>query len=283
MKFIHRAYILIVLILLQSCIVLLLSNKVIINSLNISNILINYPLVISIIINLLGLSSIICIYYIISFLKKEKKSIEQLHNSKEVIEALRGQKHDFQNHLNIISGLIQLNKPEKALEYTHSICGKTNEIFSISKINNMEVAALLYRKYAIAENKGINVELDIDSYLENIHINSIDLCKILFNLIDNAIHELENCKEDEKILSIQISEIKNEYIITIINSYPILSEDLYDKIFQCGFTTKKASSHGYGLNIVKQLVNKNNGTITVESYDGVGTIFTVFLPMKQTQ
>lgn len=213
-----------------------------------------------------------------NIIKEERESVKELNNSKEVIEALRGQKHDFQNHLNVISGLIQLGKADKALDYTFNICGKTNEIFSISKIKNVEVAALLYRKYAIAENSGIAVELDIDSYLEDIKISSLDLCKILFNLIDNAIYELQNCNAEEKILSIDISQIDNQYIISITNSYPIISEDIQKKLFQVGFSTKDGEDHGHGLPIVKSIVHKNSGKITVESYEGVGTIFTVFLP-----
>ncbi len=276
-----KAYILIALILLQNLIVLFVSNNAILIWENISSSNFKYPVSIWLIMLILSLCSFICLYFIMNIIKEEKESIKELNNSKEVIEALRGQKHDFQNHLSIISGLIQLGKPEKALEYTFNVCGKTNEVFSISKIKNVEVAALLYRKYAIAENSGITVELDIDSYLENIKISSLDLCKILFNLIDNAIYELENCNADEKILSISIFQTDNEYIISITNSSPIISEEIKNKLFQVGFSTKEGPDHGHGLPIVKSIVHKNSGRLTVESYEGVGTIFTVFLPKKK--
>lgn len=273
-----KAYILIALILIQNLIVLFVANNAVLIWENISSSSFKYPVSIWLIMLVLSISSFICLYFIMNIIKEERESVKELNNSKEVIEALRGQKHDFQNHLNVISGLIQLGKADKALDYTFNICGKTNEIFSISKIKNVEVAALLYRKYAIAENSGIAVELDIDSYLEDIKISSLDLCKILFNLIDNAIYELQNCNAEEKILSIDISQIDNQYIISITNSYPIISEDIQKKLFQVGFSTKDGEDHGHGLPIVKSIVHKNSGKITVESYEGVGTIFTVFLP-----
>ncbi|WP_138205022.1 sensor histidine kinase [Haloimpatiens lingqiaonensis] len=273
-----KAYILIALILIQNLIVLFVANNAVLIWENISSSSFQYPISIWLIMLILSISSFICLYFIMNIIKEERESVKELNNSKEVIEALRGQKHDFQNHLNVISGLIQLGKADKALDYTFNICGKTNEIFSISKIKNVEVAALLYRKYAIAENSGIAVELDIDSYLEDIKISSLDLCKILFNLIDNAIYELQNCNAEEKILSIDISQIDNQYIISITNSYPIISEDIQKKLFQVGFSTKDGEDHGHGLPIVKSIVHKNSGKITVESYEGVGTIFTVFLP-----
>ncbi|RKD23679.1 Sensor_kinase_SpoOB-type, alpha-helical domain [Caminicella sporogenes DSM 14501] len=277
MKLKTKAYILVLLILLQSLSIMFLTNNLIINLMG-KIIIYEYPTFVGIILNILGFIAIINVFYIIKFLKKEEESIRKLNRSKEVIEALRGQKHDFNNHLNVIAGMIQLNKPNKALEYIYNICGKTNEFFSISKIENVEVAAILYSKFAIAESKGITVELDINTSLSELKIDNIELSKILFNLLDNAIYELEKSTEDEKILTIDIGESDDRYFISIINSYPILSPKLYDKIFEKGFSTKKGENHGYGLNIVKKIVEKNKGQITVESYEGVGTIFTVIFP-----
>ncbi|WP_373899124.1 sensor histidine kinase [Haloimpatiens sp. FM7315] len=278
MKFKNKTSLLMLLILLQNVVVMFFTNNVLMSYNNIKPVNFKYPLTLPLIVDILGISSIICVVFIIDFVKKERRIKNELNSSKEIIDALKGQKHDFQNHLSIISGLIQLGKSEKALDYTFNICGKTNEIFSISKISNTEVAALLYKKHAIAESKGITVELDIDSFLDNVKIDSIDLCKILFNLIDNAIEGLQNCSEDKKILSIATAEVGDTYSIAISNSFPILSKSVYSKLFEIGYSTKKGNNHGHGLPIVKHLVEKNKGNLTVESYEGVGTIFTVFLP-----
>jgi len=278
MKIQTKAYILVVLILLQSMIVMFLTNGFILDLMGKIIVNFQYPYFIGIMLNIFGLAAIFCVFYILNFLKKEQQSIEKLNHSKEVIEVLRGQKHDFNNHLNVIAGMIQLNKTERALDYIYNICGKTNEIFSISKIDNIEVSATLYRKCAIAESKGINVEIDISSSLENLAIDSIEISKILFNLLDNAIYELENSMEEEKILTIDIWEQEDKYIIAIGNSIPILPPELYDEIFKRGYSTKGGDGHGYGLSIVKGVVEKNGGKITVESYEGIGTIFTVLLP-----
>ena len=91
---------------------------------------------------------------------------------------------------------------------------------------------------------------------------------------------MEQSRENEKILTIDITEQNNQYIFAIGNSYPILSQQMHDKIFEQGYSTKEGIGHGYGLSIVKKIIQHNKGKITVESYDGVGTIFTVFLPKK---
>lgn len=216
-----KASTLILLILLQSISIFFLTHNKIAQILS-KSFVYNYPVFFIFFLNFLGIAAIINVFYVFIFLKKEEKSIKKLSDSREVIEALKGQKHDFNNHMSVVEGMISLKKYDKARSYIHNICGKTNEIFSISKIENIEVAAILYKKVAIAENKGINVEIDINTHLENLVVNSIDLSKIFFNLLDNAIWELEFAPFEEKILSIDIHEHEENYIIIIGNSYPVL-------------------------------------------------------------
>ncbi len=282
MKINKRVYILIIiLILLQSIATTLITNQVIVTSMNGSEFNYNYPRALGLLINGLGISVVIWVFYIIKLLEKHQDATRKINGSTEVIEALRGQKHDFHNHLNVIAGLIQLRKGDNALGYIKKVSGNTTKMFSISNVENPEVAAILYRKYAIAENKGISVEIDIRSDLDDIAIDSVDLSTILFNLVDNAIYELDNCREAEKLLTVDICEQDNEYAFTVVNSYPILSSELHEQIFKQGYTTKGGNGHGHGLSTVKQLVLHNKGKIDVESYEGVGTIFTVFLPKKR--
>jgi PAS domain S-box-containing protein len=61
----------------------------------------------------------------------------------------------------------------------------------------------------------------------------------------------------------------------------IKAEDL-DKIFDPYFSTKEKSSSkgaGLGLAIVHSIINKHEGKITVESMPGIGTTFTLYLPV----
>lgn len=271
----------IILILLQSIATALITNQSVLSVMSYDKrVLYNYPNTLGLLINGLGLSVVIWVFYIVKLVEREQEANRKLNHSTEVIEALRGQKHDFHNHLNVITGLIQLGKGNKAVDYIQKVSGETTKMFSISNVGNTEVAAILYRKCAIAESKGIVVDLDVGCSLENIPINSVDMCTIIFNLMDNAIYELEQSREDDRILTVDITEQEKEYIFVIGNSYPVISKDLHDKIFKQGYSTKQGAGHGYGLSIVKKIVSRNKGEVTVESYEGVGTIFTVFLPKR---
>jgi sensor histidine kinase regulating citrate/malate metabolism len=232
---------------------------------------------------LLVLSAILILYYVVKYLETEKQSIIKLNNSLEVINALKSQKHDFINHLAVIGGMLQLDKKKESLDYINKICGYVEKAFSISQIKNVELQALLYRKCAIAESKEIKVELSIESDLSNVAMDSIELSKVVFNVMDNAIYELETAKDYPKILTIEMYEEDGCYIIVITNSYPILDPNLYEEIFKQGYTTKEANGeHGHGLAIIRNVIKRNKGKIYVESGQDFGTRFVLSLHKKET-
>lgn len=280
MNLYKKAYILVITILVQGAIVFIMANRYILDYIGNTMMIYRFYNLGSVFALGLGLTSIVNLGFILKFLDNERQSIEKLNNSQEVINALKAQKHDFLNHLAVIDGFLQLQKHERASGYIRSICGQVEQGFNISGIENLEIQALLYRKLAIAENKGIEVKLDIQTDLANIDISSINLCKIIFNLIDNAIYELENGKDEEKILTISFVEENTFYYISITNSTPVLPKELYNRVFEQGYSTKAGGDHGFGLSIVKTIVKQNKGSIKLESSEEMGTRFTIILPIS---
>ncbi len=68
-------------------------------------------------------------------------------------------------------------------------------------------------------------------------------------------------------------------MLKIQNNGPEIPDKILNKIFDSGFTTKenKESNNGFGLAIVKELVESYNGKIQVSSTDEF-TEFTIYLP-----
>ena len=66
--------------------------------------------------------------------------------------------------------------------------------------------------------------------------------------------------------------------IRIQDNGPGISKDIIDKIFARGFTTK-AGNRGFGLSIVKQIVDYSGGDINIIQENG--TIWDIFIPMKR--
>ena len=68
--------------------------------------------------------------------------------------------------------------------------------------------------------------------------------------------------------------------IKIIDSGPGIPEEVSGHIFEPFVTTKKTGT-GLGLAISKRIMTAHRGNIEVKSYPGGGTVFAVYLPIKQ--
>ncbi|GAB6137536.1 two-component system histidine kinase PnpS [Halanaerobaculum tunisiense] len=127
-----------------------------------------------------------------------------------------------------------------------------------------------------AEQKNIDVQLDIESDLPKITGNQEQLSRLLINLIDNALKytpaggrvEVKSYTENDKL----VIEVED-------NGMGIPQEDI-SRIFERFYRVNKARSRelggtGLGLSIVKHIVEQHNGIIEVESELEVGTKFIV--------
>ena len=107
-------------------------------------------------------------------------------------------------------------------------------------------------------------------YVDPVHIN-----QVLINLVENAYQAMN---EGGKLV-INGENKNDQVLITINDNGSGISEDHLTKLFEPLFTTK-AKGIGLGLAISKNLVENNGGTIVVESEEGEGSTFTLFLPGK---
>lgn len=110
---------------------------------------------------------------------------------------------------------------------------------------------------------------------ENLDISSVDMCSILGNLIDNAIHATHKLDADKRKISIVIHYDKKRLIISISNMFD--GKIVYDgdKIVSIN---KDKTNHGLGLLSVKATVNKYNGLIEVEDIDNTFVV-TIIIPI----
>jgi signal transduction histidine kinase len=96
----------------------------------------------------------------------------------------------------------------------------------------------------------------------------------LMNLLQNA---MEAVDDKDGYIEIMIGEENRFVRIDISDNGPGISDTLLEKIFEPLVTTK---SKGYGLGLAasRQLIEANQGFIDVRSKEGVGSVFSVYLP-----
>ncbi|AGK97487.1 sensor histidine kinase [Clostridium pasteurianum] len=195
----------------------------------------------------------------------------QLKNMEEIIKIIRQEKHDFANHINVIWGLCSLNKPnavEQIKTYVMGISDTLHSSFKYIDTGNDCLSALLSIKNSYAVKNNINFDVIIDEPFSSIEINENDLISIISNLVDNAFEAFQlKSNIENKEISIETFSESNKFFIEISNNGDMIPEDIQDKIFDRGFSTKtkKSQDHGFGLYIIKQLIKQNNGNIFLES------------------
>ncbi|WBW97104.1 ATP-binding protein [Oceanirhabdus sp. W0125-5] len=210
-----------------------------------------------------------------------KHMAEELAGTRKMTCALRAQNHEFMNKLHTISGLIQLEEYDEAIEYISDISHERQEVSNIlnKKINNVHIAGLLLAKYNKATEAKISMEIDPKSNMEKIpdSVTVEEVCSIVGNLIENSMDEL--VKYEEGKIFVKLNSDENGLSIRVKDNGPGIPEDIRDKIFERGFTTK-SGSRGFGLSIIKQIIEYAEGSIEISQDNGA--VWDIFIPMERS-
>jgi PAS domain S-box-containing protein len=191
-----------------------------------------------------------------------KELVDEQQRCLEALEALT-------KHVQHVGDIIQLQQ-------SHS---KTKGIVEPTSIEELVEDTLKINAEMITRNK-VQVKREI-THLPTLLLDRHKVLQILTNLISNAIYALSQSNNDNKILKIQVKELKSGSLRIDVcdNGIGIPKENL-TRIFEHGFTTKK-TGHGFGLHSTALSVNELNGSIKVHSDGpGKGAVFTVELPFK---
>ncbi len=122
----------------------------------------------------------------------------------------------------------------------------------------------------------IDVQQDFPSGFPVILADKKQIQEVFFNIIRNAAQAID--QKQGKIVISGFSE-NGSAIVRIADNGGGIPQDKIDQIFNPFYTTKApGKGTGLGLFIVKQVIERNKGTIAVESEVGVGTTFTLRFP-----
>ena len=204
---------------------------------------------------------------------EQLEMIQTINGIDELNRKLRAQRHDFINHLQVVHSLIQLEEYNDAAKYIANTYEDIRQVGELLKTANPAVNGLLAAKKQKAKENNINLEFHITARLEYPPIPDWEMCRILSNLLDNAIYA---ASEVSGSVHVTLREDIHSMYFSIENSGEI-DKSLLDKIFDPGFTTKGEKGTGMGLYIVKETMEKYNGQINIDTGSGV-TRFYGYIP-----
>jgi len=169
--------------------------------------------------------------------------------------------------------------------------------------NIVKLTSLFVQSFhSMAENKGINLEFESDAEEYIIYVDTIKFEKVVNNLLSNAFKFTERGGEIKIAISLLPLAISKDNTALKANSQQpkasagqcveITFSDtgigihkdqlphVFDRFYQVDETQMKTNlGTGIGLALTKELIELHNGTITADSELGIGTTFTIFLPM----
>ena len=212
-------------------------------------------------------------------LKKLYEHLQESHANLERLNSeLRAQRHDYLNHLQVVYGLMELEEYDDLQGYLEPVFKDMLKTGKALKTSKPAINALLKAKMDEAEGKGIDLYVEVKSDLSKLVIEDWELCRVLANLIDNAITVLED-KAGEKKIRIDVTEDKAFYQFIVADNGPGIPKALQEKVFRQGYTTKSEEGHGMGLYIVANVIRNYKGTIELKSEEE--TVFMFRLPKTE--
>lgn len=200
-----------------------------------------------------------------------------LDNINRLYTTVRGQRHDFINHVHVLYGMLTRSQNEEAVKYITQLLGEIQTVNASIKVKNPVLNALLNTKNAVAESHNITLQAEINTNLEGCKLKPLDVVKVLGNLIDNAIDAVREQPKEFKTVKVKLFQTTGGCFFEVSNPRPIIEPDKLACIFESDYTSKENHT-GLGLAVIKNLVQDNRGTISVLSNLKDGTVFTVVIP-----
>lgn len=139
--------------------------------------------------------------------------------------------------------------------------------------------AISHISLLIDDRKG-KVNIHLEAVISELPGNQFHLTNVVVNMLENAIKYSENAP----IIDVYTESTNKFFVLKIKDSGIGMSKAVQKQVFDKFYREQKGNihdvkGHGLGLAYVKEIVEKHHGTVFVESEKGVGSIFTIKLPL----
>ncbi|HQE81271.1 MAG TPA: PAS domain S-box protein [Syntrophorhabdaceae bacterium] len=244
--------------------------------------------------------------------EEEKKRLEMQFLQAQKLESIGrlagGVAHDFNNILSVIIGYgdIILNKLEQSdpiRDYVKQMvdagkraAGLTNQLLAFSRkqilrprsLDLNELIKNLEKMLKRMIGEDIELRLILSDNIPDIYIDSTQMEQVIMNLAVNA----RDAMPQGGVLTIEtsITDVDESHVeeyqwikpgryvlLTVSDTGEGIAEKDLENIFEPFFTTKETGT-GLGLATVYGIIKQSGGNIIVESKDGSGTTFKIYLP-----
>lgn len=210
----------------------------------------------------------------------------ELDTLRTLTEALRARSHESANRLHTMAMLVELGRPEEALEFAASTARTSQALTDqvVDRVSDATLAALVLGKTAQAAERGVALdvgELDVPPGV----VSGADLVTIVGNLLDNAVDAAATGPEPRAVrLDGEVDGA--DLVLRVSDTGRGVPASLRERLFERGVSSKPAGpervhGRGIGLSLVETTVRRCGGQVVLVAAgpSGGGTCFEVRLPV----
>lgn len=193
-----------------------------------------------------------------------EQSEKHLNEVRSIHKEMRGYKHDFHHHLQMLKGQLEAGEIERAIAYIEQLDHRLMNVDTLLKTGNVSLDAILSAKIAQAKSEDIAVTVKTN-VPDSLTVSDLELSIIIGNLLDNAI---EACCtiEGERFIRIFITMKRNMLYFSMLNTAGAKRKKTGSL-----FATHKDGVHGFGLRRAEAILEEHGGWVKYNSEDGAFT------------
>ena len=185
----------------------------------------------------------------------------QYKQSKESIDLINYKYHDLKHQIEVLR---KEQDPEKRNAFLNKMEDEIKQYELQNKTGNSVLDTVLTSKSMYCDKHGITLTSVVDGQLLGF-METMDICSIFGNALDNAIESVIEIEDKEKrLIHLTISQQKSFLMIRVENYFEGNLE--YEK-GQLESTKKNKAFHGYGIKSIRYTVNKYDGAVDINTED----------------
>lgn len=182
------------------------------------------------------------------------QAIREIETLRESQQKIKRYQHDLRHHMQYLSSCIENGQLERAQGYIREIYAEieSNQVMNFCA---NEAANLIFSDFA-RRARDCNIPIRIETGIsQDIPISESDLCVLLSNALENALHACQKCQEKGLGALIEVSahEKNKKFFLQLMNSCD------GEISFYHGLPVTSTPGHGIGVRSICAVVERYNG------------------------
>lgn len=201
-----------------------------------------------------------------------RKQQEQYQQEMKLMEDMNQKLHDMKHYINVLDGMQSM---EEVKQYAADLRDKLAPLQICHKSGNALVDVILTQKIQLCYQNNIQIMPYVDAK-EMGFIQTLDLCTIIGNTIDNAIDaSLSVTDESKREIDVRANRVNHMIVYKVTNYF---TGQLREKNGHLLTTKEDEFRHGFGLLNVEKAVEKYGGSMTYK-YQNDEFVLTILIPI----